>query len=97
MADTKSPFELAAERRYPGKSSTDIAKELRDMDIKKEVHKLNERDAAEAAAKYEDMRSKAPRPENEQTASNMKKGGKVKSGNRGDGCAQRGKTKGRMV
>jgi hypothetical protein len=97
MADTKSPFELAAERRYPGKSSTDIAKELGAMDLKKAVDRAKANEAAAAAAKLEEMKAKAPTPENEQTASNMKKGGKVKSGGRGDGCCVKGKTKGRFV
>jgi hypothetical protein len=104
MATTKTPAELAVERRYPGKSSTDIEKELRAEDVNKEVRRLNERDAASAAEKERAMKEAAPRPENEQTASNMKKGGKVKSrgsasgaSKRGDGIATRGKTKGRFV
>jgi hypothetical protein len=104
MATTKTPAELAVERRYPGKSSTDIEKELRAEDVNKEVRRLNERDAASAAEKERAMKEPAPRPENEQTASNMKKGGKVKkmakggsASSRADGCATKGKTKGRFV
>jgi hypothetical protein len=104
MATTKTPAELAVERRYPGKSSTDIEKDLRAEDVNKEVRRLNERDAASAAEKERAMKEAAPRPENEQTASNMKKGGKVhkmakggSASSRADGCCTKGKTKGQML
>jgi hypothetical protein len=98
--------QLAAERIRGGKSADEFAKDfIQRQRMKEGVKSLPPVDLSgnpptdDDTQEYRDMRAETDAGYDYTKKRNYKKGGSVKSGasKRADGCAVRGKTKGRMV
>jgi hypothetical protein len=82
----------------PGLRPVSLRTQVLSPEEKKELARKKARGEIKYEAGIPGMRGISLDPEDNKTGSTYKKGGKVSSAsNRADGCAQRGKTKGRFI
>lgn len=111
MATQMTPAELAAFRLNKGKTTAELLKEAKDKDIRKKMEGMKmSTDVGELppGVSMSDESKKmmedtdkgfeyATKNKRKGGAVKMAKGGSVSASKRADGCAVRGKTKGRMI
>jgi hypothetical protein len=110
MADTQmTPAELAAFRLNKGKTTPELLKEAKDKDIKKKMEGMKmltdvgETSAGTSMSEESKAQIDATNKGYDYATKNKRKGGAVKmakggsASSRADGCAVKGKTRGKFV